>query len=137
MLQNTNMAYLMFFLLFINVKQYPGQLGVFDSILNSYQRYDRSYLRSFTQISIIQNVTGPVFGIIGLFYGMANPVLGELVGLSLGYAIGRYVDDFLGFALGGYFYAKILGKVFPACGCGMSSSRKSTGRCGRLPSGTR
>ena len=113
MLQNTNMAYLMFFLLFINVKQYPGQLGVFDSILNSYQAFDKQYLRSFAQISIIQNVTGPVFGIIGLFYGMANPMIGELMGLSLGYAIGKYVDDFMGFSIGGYFYSKLLQKHFP------------------------
>ncbi len=112
-LRNTNMAYLMFFLLFINVKQYPGQLGIFDSLLYSHQAFNKQFLRSFTQVSIIQNITGPIFGLIGLFYGISNPVIGELMGLALGYAIGRYVDDFLGFSIGGYFYAKIIKEQFP------------------------
>ncbi len=113
MLGNTNMAYLIFFLLFINVKQYPGQLGVFDAILDAHQQFSKQYLRTFYQIEIVQNITGPVFGIIGLFYGMANPVIGEMFGLALGYAIGTYVDDFLGFCIGGYYYSQILKKQFP------------------------
>ncbi len=112
-LGNTNMAYLIYFLLFINIKQYPGQLGVFDSILDAHQQFSKQYMRTFYQIEIVQNITGPVFGIIGLFYGMSNPVMGELMGLALGYAIGTYVDDFLGFCIGGYYYSQILNKQFP------------------------
>ncbi len=112
MVRSSNLGYLTLFLLFINVKQYPGMLGVFDGLLASYQRLNKTALRGFLQVDIVQNITGPVCGVIGMFWGANNPQFGILFGLALGYAIGKYIDDFFGLSLGAYYYSKVLKEIY-------------------------
>lgn len=108
MVRSSNLGYLTLFLLFINMKQYPGMLGVFDGLLASYQKLNKTALIGFYQADVVQNISGPVCGIIGMVWGSANPQYGLLFGLALGFAIGRYVDDFFGLSLGAYYYSKVL-----------------------------
>jgi hypothetical protein len=106
----TNFAYLAFYLLFVNVKQYPATLGTFHGLLSSLQHFDKSELIVFYRASILEPITKVTFGIAGLYFGIANPEWGELFGFAIGYAIGGYVDDFFTFGLGTYWLSKILNK---------------------------
>ena len=103
-----NLAHLTWLLLLINMKQYPGMLGTFKSILQGMQRYDKSIILDFIGSQGFQLATQIIFFIGGRYWGMANPRFGELLGLSLGMVLGWYLDDFAFMALGYRFFAGVL-----------------------------
>lgn len=103
-----NLAHLTWILLFINIKQYPGMLGTFKAVLQGVQRYDKSIILDFIGNQGFQLATQIIFFIGGRYWGMANPIYGEMLGLSIGMVLGLYVDDFAFMALGYRFFAKVL-----------------------------
>ena len=105
---NSQFAYVSWYMLFICVKQYPATLGTFKGLLDSLQQKNKANLIVFYRASIIEPLTKLGGGIIGLMYGYANPAWGPMMGLSLGAAIGGYVDDFFTFTLGTYWLSKVL-----------------------------
>ena len=106
----TNFAYLSWFILFINIKQYPAILSTFQSVIGSLQHGDKEQLIVFWRASVIEPLTKIGGGFLGLLWGQANPIYGEMYGLALGWSIGSYVDDFFVFGLGMYWLSKILDK---------------------------
>ena len=104
----TDFAYLTWFILFINIKQYPAILSTFSSVIGSLQHGDKENLIVFYRASILEPLTKIGGGLLGLWWGGNNPLFGEMYGLALGWAIGSYVDDFFTFGLGMYWLSKIL-----------------------------
>ena len=98
------------FILFINIKQYPAILSTFSSVIGSLQHGDKEQLITFWRASVLEPLTKIGGGLIGLYWGQANPIFGEMYGLALGWAIGSYIDDFLTFGLGMYWLSKIVDK---------------------------
>ncbi|MHA1338931.1 MAG: hypothetical protein ACTSRZ_03140 [Promethearchaeota archaeon] len=103
-------AWLSWYLLFIVQKQYPATLGTFKSLIGSLQHKNKENLIVFYRASIIEPLTKLGGGILGIMWGRNNPVVGEMMGLALGTAIGGYVDDFFTFGLGMFWLSKILDK---------------------------
>ncbi|MHA1732700.1 MAG: hypothetical protein ACTSU5_12215, partial [Promethearchaeota archaeon] len=104
----TEFAYLAWYLLFISSHQYPATLQLFSSLLGSFQRFNKSYLVGIYRASFVEPLTQLGGGVLGLIWGMNNPMIGELFGMTIGWAIGGYVDDFFSFALGTYWLSKVL-----------------------------
>lgn len=101
-------TYVAWYMIFICVKQYPATLGTFKGIIDSLQHINKGNLIVFYRASLIEPLTKLAGGVIGLYYGYANPVWGPMMGMTIGIAIGGYVDDFFTFALGTFWLSKIL-----------------------------
>jgi hypothetical protein len=102
-----NFAHLAWLLLIINIKQYPGMLGTFNECLKGFQRYDKSIIIDFIGSQGFQFTTQIIFFIGGRYFGMAHPVIGELLGLSIGMVLGYYIDDFFSMWLAMHYFSKV------------------------------
>ncbi|MHA1849056.1 MAG: hypothetical protein ACTSXU_15540, partial [Promethearchaeota archaeon] len=103
-----NFAYLTWVLLLINIKQYPGMLGTFRSVLRGVQRYDKTIILDFIDSEGFQFLTQIIFFLAGRYYGMTHPEIGELLGLSIGMVLGYYIDDFFNMWLAMHFFKKVM-----------------------------
>jgi hypothetical protein len=106
----TDFAYLTWFILFINIKQYPAILSTFVSVLRSLQVGDKQNLITFFRSSVIEPLTRIGGGLLGLYFGSRNPIWGDMMGMALGFAIGAYLDDFFMFFMGMHWLSKVLDK---------------------------
>jgi hypothetical protein len=76
--------------------------------LKGYQRFDKANIVDLVQTVVFETVTQLVFIILGRWVGAQYPALGELYGATIGYIIGKYLDDFIAMLLAGKFLSKIL-----------------------------
>lgn len=106
-----NLAHLGWLLLIINSKQWPGMLGTFNSVLKGMQQYDKTIIIAFVGTQGFQFITQIIFFIGGRYWGMANPQIGELLGLSIGMVLGYYIDDFFTMGLAMYYFGKVAEKM--------------------------
>ena len=83
-------------------------LWVFSSVLNGLQKYNKSRILGFIGGDVFQNITNIVFILLGRWWGQNNPIIGDLMGGAIGYAIGAYIDDFFTMILAGHFLNKEL-----------------------------
>jgi hypothetical protein len=107
----SDLAYLMWLMLILSTKQYPGFLGVFSGVLNSLQHYDKNNIINFTQGQIIQRITELGFVYLGKMYGQAHPEVGVIMGIAIGASIGTYVDDFIGVLISAYFFGDAMKSI--------------------------
>ncbi|MFX0098137.1 MAG: hypothetical protein ACFFCS_01050 [Candidatus Hodarchaeota archaeon] len=105
---NTNLNYAMWFFLTYSLTQFPGMLGAFKSGLKGFQQFDKSNKVELVQGMIFESLTQFIFIFLGRWIGMTNPILGELYGATMGFIIGRYVDDFIAMAMAGKYLSRIL-----------------------------
>lgn len=105
---HTSLAYAMWFFLLYSTTQFPGMLGAYNSALKGYQRFDRSNIVDLIQGVIFENFTQVVFILIGRWWGSLDPAVGELMGATMGFIIGKYLDDFIAMMLSVWFLGKIL-----------------------------
>ncbi|MHA2000338.1 MAG: hypothetical protein ACTSU9_19690 [Promethearchaeota archaeon] len=103
----SDLAYLVWVMLLTSTKQYPGMLSVFQNLLDSFQYFGRTQIVNFTQGEIIQRLTELLFVWGGMVIGQNNPQIGMLLGIALGQSIGKYIDDFVGMALGAYYFRDV------------------------------
>jgi O-antigen/teichoic acid export membrane protein len=96
-----------FFLLYSTI-QFPGMLGVYSGALEGFQRFDKKNIVSFVQTIVLEMLTQIIFILLGRHYGRMNPQIGELMGATMGYIIGLYIDDFLAMLLAATFFSNIL-----------------------------
>jgi len=101
-------APLVWFFLINSTVQYPGMLGVFKSGLQAFQRFDKSNLISILQTVIFEMTTQIAFILIGRYWGSQIPEMGELMGATMGYIIGGYIDDFIAMLLSAHFFQGVL-----------------------------
>ena len=93
-------------------KQYPGALGIFRSVLEGMQHFDKVEILRIIQGDIVERITTLVFVIAFRMYGEANVSYGILMGIVIGYIIGTYIDDVAFSILSLYFLHKILKRYF-------------------------
>ena len=105
---STSFAPLIWFFLINSTVQYPGMLGIYRSALQAFQRHDKSNIVGFVQSVFLEMTTQIVFILLGRMWGANNPYMGELMGATMGYIIGLYIDDFIAMILAGYFFKNIL-----------------------------
>ena len=103
-----NLAYLAWIFLIICQKQWPGMLGIFRSVLNGLQLYNKTQILGLISGSVFQNLTNVVFILLGRWIGSNDPAVGELMGMAIGAAIGVYVDDFFAMWVASYYFNKAM-----------------------------
>ncbi len=117
----TSMAHLAWIYLVYSTVQYPGMLSVMYSALKSFQHYGKYIIAKFFQ-DIFEFSTQFIFILMGRAIGVANPAIGELLGMAIGLVLGLYIDDFLSFIM----TAKLLDKVLKDIGLDVSTCLRPT-----------
>ncbi|MBN2153816.1 MAG: hypothetical protein JW839_20325 [Candidatus Lokiarchaeota archaeon] len=101
-------AYLSWVFLIILQKQWPAMLGMFKSVLEGLQLYNKTQILGLVSGQVFQNLTNIIFIIIGRYLGSMNPAVGELMGMVFGAAIGSYVDDFFAMWLSVHYFNRAM-----------------------------
>lgn len=101
----TALAYLVWLMLLRSTIQYPGFLAVFQNVLGALQQFDKREIIYFLNGAVIQRLTELAFVWMGRMYGMANPEVGEILGIAIGASIGLYIDDFGTMFIAAYFFS--------------------------------
>ncbi len=105
---NSELNYAMWFFLTYSLTQFPGMLGAFNATLKGYQRFDKANIVDLVQTVVFETITQLVFIILGRWVGAQDPAIGELYGATIGYILGKYIDDFIAMMLAGRFLSKVL-----------------------------
>ncbi|MHA1819809.1 MAG: hypothetical protein ACTSVC_05000 [Promethearchaeota archaeon] len=104
------LSYSIWIMLIFSTTQFPGMLSVFNSLLNTLQQYNKSITLSFISGQVFQRTTEIIFVLVGKYYGINHPEIGELMGIAIGATVGYYVDDFFSMLLSAYFFSRVLEK---------------------------
>lgn len=102
------LGYAVWILLVFSLTEYPGMLNVFRSALATLQQYDKTTILDFLSGELFQRLTEIGFVLLGRYYGIQNPEIGEILGIAIGATIGFYIDDFVSMAVAGYYFNKII-----------------------------
>ncbi len=101
-------AYLAWIFLIILQKQWPAMLGMFKSVLEGLQLYNKTQILNLVSGQVFQQLTNIIFIFLGRYLGSQNPAVGELMGMVFGTAIGAYVDDFFAMWLSIHYFNKAM-----------------------------
>ncbi len=104
----SELSFAVWIMLIHSTTQYPGFLGVFKGVLSSLQEFNKSETLNFVSGEFIQKLTEIGFVLWGRKWGMANPEIGEILGIAIGATIGFYVDDFFATALAAHYFTKTM-----------------------------
>jgi len=107
---DTELSYVIWLMLINSTTQYPGFLGVFSGALSSLQYFNKKAVLDFVNGAVFQLITEVGFILIGKWIGSRTPVIGELFGIAMGAAVGKYIDDFFAMMLSARFFSKALEK---------------------------
>ncbi len=105
---NPDFGYMTWFFIIYSTIQFPGMLSVYMNALEAFQRFDKKNIVVFMQTVVLELITQIIFIYLGRMFGRSNPMMGELMGATIGYIIGLYIDDFLAMALSAKFFSNIL-----------------------------
>lgn len=108
MVADTQLAYGIWIMLICVSKQWPGFPGVFKGVLNALQQFGKKSTVDFIQGEAIQRFTEIGFVLLGRWYGMNNPAVGEILGISIGATFGLYIDDIIASVFAGWLLSKSL-----------------------------
>jgi hypothetical protein len=106
-----SIAYLGWIFLIASAEQYPGMLGVFGGLLSNFQHYSKGNLMSFLKSTLFDTFSQIFGALIGRWYGLQNPAIGEMFGMALGYVVGEYLSQFVGLGIGLYLMNDIFTKM--------------------------
>jgi hypothetical protein len=104
--RDSQLAYGVWIMLVVSIKQWPGFPGVFKGVLNALQMYDKKNAIEFIQGEGIQILTEILFVVLGKWYGQNNPEIGELLGIAIGATFGLYLDDVIASFIAAYVLSK-------------------------------
>ncbi|MHA1998892.1 MAG: hypothetical protein ACTSU9_12275, partial [Promethearchaeota archaeon] len=107
-LVNTSLGYLAWFVIGQCLVQYPGCLMVMTSSMKAFQRGDRLAWLVWLQNTVFQVSVNVICMIIGRWWGLSNPHVGELMGITLFYILSQFLDDWINLLLGGYLFGQVL-----------------------------
>jgi hypothetical protein len=95
-------------MLILIAREYPANTGIFLSSLKGLQQFNYESWCNF----INDNFLRPAFEIGFVLWGRyglgANPQIGEIMGIAIGYAIGTYVVDFVSMGIAMTFFRKAI-----------------------------
>jgi len=107
-LPQTDMGYAVWFFLVYIMVQWPGTIGIYQVALNGFQQFDKSNILYVIQNFAVQVLTSIGFIFLGRYIGLQNPEIGELMGATMGFIVGMYLDDLIGMILGMHFFNNTL-----------------------------
>lgn len=102
----TDLAHMSWIFIAHSLIQYPGFFMVFVYIFQGQQRSDL-HLISQILFSVVLGLVGQlIFIVVFREWGRANPIFGEVLGASIGYAFGAYFAEWSGFFITMWFFKK-------------------------------
>ncbi len=104
---NGNLAHLTWIILLLMTREYPAMLNVFLQSIKGLQKFDYESKINFIN-EIIAKLCEFGFVLFGRYYIGANPVIGNLLGTSIGFVIGTYVNEFFGAIISGLYLRRVL-----------------------------
>ena len=104
----TELAYAVWIMLLQSITQYPGFLGVFRGAMGALQQFNKVEVFNFISGELFQRLTEIGFVLLGRYWGMQNPQIGEIMGIAIGSVIGLYVDDFIATAMSAWYFSKVM-----------------------------
>ena len=104
----TELAYAVWIMLLQSITQYPGFLGVFRGAMGALQQFNKVEVLNFISGELFQRLTEIGFVLLGRYWGMQNPQIGEIMGIAIGSVIGLYVDDFIATAMSAWYFSKVM-----------------------------
>ncbi|MHA1683369.1 MAG: hypothetical protein ACTSUE_20685 [Promethearchaeota archaeon] len=105
---HSQLAYSVWIMLIFSTTQFPGFLGIFRGVLGTLQQYNKTAILNFISGELFQRVTEIIFVLLGRWYGIVNPAVGEIMGIAIGATIGFYVDDFIATAFSAIFFKRVM-----------------------------
>ncbi len=108
--KDTNLSYAAWFMLLNCMKQFPGYLGIFKSLLNSYQQYTKVSVIDFIQGNVFQRLSEIGFLLTGRYIGSIMPAYGEIMVMAIFYSIAVFVDDLIIVTLEIYYFKQVANK---------------------------
>ena len=112
---NTEMSYAVWFFLIYLMIQWPGSVGlatggggIFEVALNGFQQFDKSNILFILREILFTVFTAIIFIFIGRWVGLQNPAIGELMGATMGFIFGMWIDNIIGMGVGMVFFKKTL-----------------------------
>jgi hypothetical protein len=91
--KDTVLSYAVWFMLLNCMKQFPGYLGIFKSLLNAFQQYNKVSVIDFIQGNVFQRLSELLLLLLGRYIGSLNPQYGEIMFLAIFTSIAVYLDD--------------------------------------------
>jgi len=107
---NTNLAYLSYFIIAQTLVQYPGMLMIMQDSLKAFQRGDKTAWLGWLQDTVFQVSVNIICLIIGKYWGASNPRIGELMGITIFYILSQFLDDWINLIIGAKMFNNILKK---------------------------
>lgn len=89
-------------------REYPAMAGIFLSCIKGVQRFDLESWLNFINDTFIRPGFELGFVLWGGYVLGADPRIGQLLGIAIGYGIGTYIDDFFSMGLAMYQFQKAL-----------------------------
>ncbi|MBN2150756.1 MAG: hypothetical protein JW839_04830 [Candidatus Lokiarchaeota archaeon] len=105
-LANTTLAHMAYFIIFYSFVQFPGMLQIFESLFQCYQRYDMHGLVTSVRDAVFAPLATILCVFLGKFIGGANPAIGEVMGITIGFLTSIYVADIYGMIFGARLFSK-------------------------------
>jgi hypothetical protein len=105
---NTELNYLIWFLIAESLIQYPGMLMIMEGCLSSFQRGDKLAWLQWLQETVFQFSVNVGLMAFGKWWGSLNPAIGEMVGITIFYILSQFLDDWINLVVGGVMLNKIL-----------------------------
>lgn len=107
-LPHTDISYAAWMFLVYILIQWPGTPGLFLSALGGFQQFAKQNVLVVIQNVVFQTITQVGFIFLGRFIGSLDPTVGELMGATMGFIAGSYVDDFIAMIIGAYMFSKVI-----------------------------
>ncbi|MEX2715159.1 MAG: hypothetical protein Q6370_002540 [Candidatus Sigynarchaeota archaeon] len=105
---SSTLAYVTWLMLICSTTQYPGFLSAFSNVLDALQQHHKAQTSRFFSSTVVQRIIEIGFIVLGRLYGASNPAVGEILGISIGAAIGLYVAQFTAMLISAYFFTGIM-----------------------------
>lgn len=106
----SGLEYAQWLLLVLITREYPAMLNLFMQCIKGLQQFDKEAQIYFTK-DIITKGCEIGFVILGRLWGEANPRIGGMLGLAIGWAFGTYIDDFINMFIAALYFNKVLKKM--------------------------
>src|SRR5271157_4476973 len=104
----SDLSYGIWMMVIIASYQYPGFLGVFSNVLGSLQYYHKTAIMGFVTGQIFNRITELTFVYLGRLWGMADPAMGEILGIAIGADLSALVNSFFGMWVSAYYFTKAM-----------------------------
>ncbi|MFX0101297.1 MAG: hypothetical protein ACFFCS_17115 [Candidatus Hodarchaeota archaeon] len=109
---HTTFAHMILFIIAYSFVQYPGILQIFESLFQAFQRYDMEGLLSNVRDSIFSPIAQITCVLLGKYIGSINPIIGETMGITIGFLVSIYVADIIEVFYGARLFNKTVLKNY-------------------------